>query len=229
MERPYRLASDLYGLRSWWVLDEDKLIVVRDSVTGKLCYCPVMGALGEFLSMQPASKQRDFAGAGEFFASAHCAYVEFAPKAELLRQDRELLAALGHPQGRGLASPIFCTMRPSFLRWFVTEEWNGPCLGSNRFQRCGRDTLAKVFLKAIQTGRALPKEARVHRQKLKDSLAPPRNKRDRDGDFNRPASNYCPLVHSCHASRLSSSAEGRLRRRAARLISRKNTGTRIST
>jgi len=35
----------------------------------------------------------------------HCLSVEFVPRKELKRQDRELLAALGHPQGRGLASP----------------------------------------------------------------------------------------------------------------------------
>jgi len=132
MERLYRLASDLYGLRPWRILDEDNLIVVRDSVSGELCYCSVMGALGEVLSMHAyigAEGLRQFrkieaeeiADPGEFFASTHCVYVEFASKADLLRQDRELLAALGHPQGRGLASPIFRTMRPGFLPWFVTE------------------------------------------------------------------------------------------------------------
>src|ERR1039458_2337582 len=38
MERLYRLGSDLYGLRPWRVLDEDNLIVVRDSVTGAPCF-----------------------------------------------------------------------------------------------------------------------------------------------------------------------------------------------
>src|SRR5450759_3145189 len=51
MKRLYGFASDLYGLRPWRVLDEDNLIVVRDSVSGELCYCSVMGALGEVLSM----------------------------------------------------------------------------------------------------------------------------------------------------------------------------------
>jgi hypothetical protein len=51
MERLYRLASDLYGFRPWRILDEDNLIVVRDSVSGELCYCSVMGALGEVHSM----------------------------------------------------------------------------------------------------------------------------------------------------------------------------------
>ena len=133
MERLYGLASDLYGLRPWRFLDEDNLIVVRDSVSGELCYCSVMGALGEVLSMHAyigAEGLRQFrkmeaeeiADPGEFFASTHCVYVEFVPRAGLQRQDRELLATLGHPQGRGLASPIFRTMRPGFLPWFVTED-----------------------------------------------------------------------------------------------------------
>jgi len=133
MERLYRLASDLYGLRPWLVLDEDNLIVVRGSVSGELCYCSVMGALGEVLSMHAyigteglrqfrKMEAAEISDPGEFFASTHCVYVEFVPRAELLRPDRELLAALGHPKGRGLASPIFRTMRPGFLPWFVTEE-----------------------------------------------------------------------------------------------------------
>src|ERR1039457_2316850 len=133
MERLYGLASDLYGLRPWRVLDEDNLIVVRDSVSGELCYCSVMGALGEVLSMHAyldAEGLRQFrkmeaeeiADPGEFLVSTPCVYVEFVPRSELQRQDRELLAALGHPQGRGLASHIFRTMRPGFLPWFVTEE-----------------------------------------------------------------------------------------------------------
>jgi hypothetical protein len=133
IERLYGLASDLYGLRPWRVLDEDNLIVVRDSVNGKLCYCSVMGALGEVLSMHAyigteglrqfrKMEAEEIVDPGEFFASTHCIYVEFVRRTELQRQDRELLAALGHPQGRGLASPIFRTMRPGFLPWFVTED-----------------------------------------------------------------------------------------------------------
>src|ERR1035438_4962082 len=133
MERLYGLTSDLYSLRPWQILDEDNLIVVRDSVSGELCYCSVMGALGEVLSMHAyigAEGLRQFrkmeaeeiADPDEFLVSTPCVYVEFVPRSELQRQDRELLAALGHPQGRGLASPIFRTMRPGFLPWFVTED-----------------------------------------------------------------------------------------------------------
>ena len=133
MKRLYALASDLYGLRPWRVLDESQLILVRDSVSGELCYCSVMGMLGEVYSMHAyigteslrlfrRLEAEEVTDAGEFFATQHSVSVEFVPKAELERQDRELLAALGHPQGRGLASPIFRTIRPGFHPWFVTEE-----------------------------------------------------------------------------------------------------------
>jgi hypothetical protein len=133
MQQMYGLASKLYGLHPWRLLDEDNLIVVRDSVSGELYYCSVMGALGEVFSMHAyigAEGLRQFlkikagevADPGEFLASTHCVYVEFVRNAELLRQDKELLAALGHPKGRGLASPIFRTIRPGFLPWFVTED-----------------------------------------------------------------------------------------------------------
>ena len=49
MERLYGLALELYGLRPGRVLDEDNLTVVRDGVSGELCYCT------------PTSVQRDFA------------------------------------------------------------------------------------------------------------------------------------------------------------------------
>jgi len=133
MQRLYGLAFDLYGFHPWRVLDEDNLIVVRDPVSGEFLYCSVMGALGEVLSMHAyigTEGLRQFrqiaAGVSDdpakFLASTHCVYVEFVKRAELLRQDRELLAALGHPQGRGLASPIFRTIRPGYLPWFVTED-----------------------------------------------------------------------------------------------------------
>jgi hypothetical protein len=133
MERLYGLASELYGLRPWRVLNEDNLIVIRDSGGGELCYCSVMGALGGVLSMHAyigaeglrqfrKIEAGDISDPGAFFASMHCVYVEFVPKVELQQQDRELLAALGNPRGRGLASPIFRTIRPGFLPWFVTED-----------------------------------------------------------------------------------------------------------
>jgi hypothetical protein len=133
MQRLYELASKLYGVQPWGLLDESQLILVRDSVSGELCYCSVMGMLGEVYSVHAyigteslrlfrRMQAEQLTDAGEFFATQHSVSMEFVRKAELERQDRELLAALGHPQGRGLASPIFRTIRPGFHPWFVTEE-----------------------------------------------------------------------------------------------------------
>ena len=47
----YEVSSQLFGLRPWRILEEDNLIVVRDSVSGELCFCSVMGAAGEVYSM----------------------------------------------------------------------------------------------------------------------------------------------------------------------------------
>ncbi|MDR5729209.1 MAG: hypothetical protein RB191_17465 [Terriglobia bacterium] len=59
---------------------------------------------------------------GNALTSMDCLYVELVPRQELKRQDRELLAALGHPRGRNLVSPVFRAIRPGFHPWFVNAE-----------------------------------------------------------------------------------------------------------
>jgi len=129
----YTLASDLYGVRPWRTLDESQLILVRDSVSGELCYCSVMGALGEVYSIHAyigiesyrlfcRMATGEMIDPGEFFATHRSVAVQYVPKAELEKPDRELLAAVGHPQARGLASPIFRAIRPGFHPWFITQD-----------------------------------------------------------------------------------------------------------
>ncbi len=133
LESLYKLASALYALRPWHILDDNQLVLVRDPATTEICYCSVMGALGEVVAMHAyigAESYRLFhkiiAGEtidpGEFFASQRSVSVEFVSRAGLDAADRKLLADLGHPVGRGLASPVFRAIRPGFLPWFVTEE-----------------------------------------------------------------------------------------------------------
>jgi len=73
---------------------------VRDRASDEILYCSVIGVKGlrQFRKIAAA----EIADPSEFFAATHCVYVEFALKADLLRQDRDFLAAMGHPQGRGL-------------------------------------------------------------------------------------------------------------------------------
>jgi hypothetical protein len=92
-----------------------------------------MGALGEVVAMHAYIGTESYrlfrkliAGEaidpGEFFASQRSVSIEFVSRAELDAADRKLLADLGHPVGRGVASPVFRATRPGFLPWFVTEE-----------------------------------------------------------------------------------------------------------
>ena len=133
MQQLYGLASDLFGLLPWQILDESQLIVVRDSASGELCYCSVMGALGEVYSMYAyigeeglrtfrKLEAEEFADPGEFFTIMRGVYVELVPREELTPQDRKLLSSLRHPQGHGHASPIFRAVRPGCHPWFVTAE-----------------------------------------------------------------------------------------------------------
>ena len=132
MQRLYGLACELFGLLPWQMLNEGQLVVVRDSASDELCYCSVMGALGEVYSMHAyigaeglhtfrRLEAEGIADPGELFAT-RSVYVEFVPRAELEPQDRKLLAALGHPQRGGYASPIFRAIRPGFHPWFVTAD-----------------------------------------------------------------------------------------------------------
>jgi len=133
MQQLYRSASELFGLLPWQKLDESQLIVVRDSASDEVCYCSVMGALGEVYSMHAyigveglrtfrKLEAEEIADPAEFFATMRSVYVEFVPRAELEPQDRKLLAALCRPQGHGQASPIFRAIRPGFHPWFVTAD-----------------------------------------------------------------------------------------------------------
>ena len=124
MKRLYERANDLFGVRPWQMLDETELIATRDSK---------MGSKGEVYSMHAYRGEEglrlfrsiaaeDLTDPGEVLASTHCLSVEFVPRKELKRQDRDLLAALSHQPGRGLASPVFRVIRPGFHPWFVNAE-----------------------------------------------------------------------------------------------------------
>ena len=39
MARLYELATELFGLRPWRLMNESQLILVRDSTSGEVCYC----------------------------------------------------------------------------------------------------------------------------------------------------------------------------------------------
>lgn len=133
LQKLYGLATELFALRPWQLLDDSQLTLIQAGPGGERCYCSVMGALGEVYAIHAYIGPESYrllcdiqagyiAEPGEFFARQRSVYVEFVPRRELERQDRELLAWLHHPQGRGMLSPIFRACRPGFYPWFVNAE-----------------------------------------------------------------------------------------------------------
>ena len=94
MHRLYELATQLFTLSPWHVLDETELVLTRDSATGETCYCSVMGALGEVVAVHAYIGSESYrlfrrvsagevTGAGDFYAAQHSVYLEFVSAAEL--------------------------------------------------------------------------------------------------------------------------------------------------
>lgn len=133
MRELYGVATELFAMQPWQMLNDRALTMVQAGSGGELCYCCVMGALGEVFAMHAyigAESYRLFCDIqanrisepGEYFARQRSVYVDYVSRKELERQDRELLAWLDHPQGKGVRSPIFRASRPGFYPWFVNAE-----------------------------------------------------------------------------------------------------------
>jgi hypothetical protein len=129
----YRLSKELLAVQPWDFLEDQDLILMQDGEAGEICYCSIMGALGEVFSFHVYIGDGSYrffrriaAGkpitAGDFFASIHGVSVEFVTVTEQTPPDRELLEAFGHVKKRGLRAPIFRALRPGYHPWYVTES-----------------------------------------------------------------------------------------------------------
>ena len=132
LETLYELAYQLYALIPWHILDEGELVLVRNPANGEMCYCSVMGSLGEVLALHAYLGDESYRlfrnladsedNVEEFLESNRRVALEFVSSRDLDAQDKKLLTALGHPLRKAQACPIFRSGRPGFHAWFVTEE-----------------------------------------------------------------------------------------------------------
>jgi len=127
-----RLAAELFAMQPWEFLEDEELILIKDGESGEICYCSIMGALGQVFSFQVytgADSYRFFRriasgkplSAGDFFASIRGVSVEFVTAKGQTPPDRELLDAVGRLYKRGKRAPIFRALRPGYHPWYVTE------------------------------------------------------------------------------------------------------------
>jgi len=133
MKRLYDEAARFGGFAPWEVFSDQQLVLIEDPVSKEICYCSIMGALGEVFSLHvyigPQSygffksmEAREQVTPEDFFSLLRGVSVEFVLAAELTAPDKELLRALGHPHRRGSRSPIFRAYRPGYQPWYVTQR-----------------------------------------------------------------------------------------------------------
>lgn len=133
MQTLYDVATHLFARRPWNLIAEDELVLVEEAASRELCFCSVMGALGQVRAVYVylgAGGYRFFKQlqsgrtitVGEFYASQHSVSVEFVRLGELTAPDRKLLQAMSHPLKRGTLVPIFRAIRPGYHPWYVTEH-----------------------------------------------------------------------------------------------------------
>ncbi len=130
-ERLCRAAGELLALRPWEFRGDQELILMEDPQSQQICYCSIMGALGEVFSLHVyigAAGYRAFRkiaegkamSVGEFFASQRGVSVEFVKPSALTTPDRKMLQAF-HSTKRGGMVPMFRALRPGYYPWYATE------------------------------------------------------------------------------------------------------------
>src|SRR5579864_7399271 len=133
MQALFQQAAATHTVRPWDQLEEDQLILFQDPASKDLCFCSVMGAMGEASAVQIYIGVQSYfwfmkihagevASMGDFLANQHSVFVHYVWPSEMTPPDRELAKAMGHPLARGTAAPTFRTIRPGYHPWYVTES-----------------------------------------------------------------------------------------------------------
>jgi hypothetical protein len=132
-KRLFDLAEETLIVQPWRLLADTELILVKDPELGGLCYCSVLGALGEVFAVHVYRGMESYrlfkkiaSGAaidvGEFFGTQHSLTLEFLTPGKLSPPDRELALALGHPLKKGTLAPQLRAGRPGYRPWYATES-----------------------------------------------------------------------------------------------------------
>lgn len=131
----YVLAQQLRKAALWKRLADDELFAI--SVPGGVCYCSVMGMMGDFfaLAVYPGDEGlaayrritgpmvfRSMLARQELMVSQDCIMCAFEAKAELSAQDAAELAATGLSFYGKNAFPTFRRYRPGHYPWYVEDK-----------------------------------------------------------------------------------------------------------
>jgi hypothetical protein len=128
----YQDACELQARKPWETMLETQLVVVEDPGSNQMCFCSILGSLGEVFCLHVHLGEEGYGGylklqsgemhtAGDFLAVQRSVYLEFERLSRLTAPDRALLRQLGDPLKRGRLAPIFRSIRPGYHAWYVTE------------------------------------------------------------------------------------------------------------
>jgi hypothetical protein len=131
-ERLFGLANGIYITKPWRMMGDTDLVLVKDRESDEMCYCSVLGALGEVFAVHAYRGIESYrlfkkivSGAplttGEFFGTQHSVTMEFLPGEKLTVPDRELARVFGHPLKKGFVAPQLRAGRPGYRPWYPTE------------------------------------------------------------------------------------------------------------
>jgi hypothetical protein len=132
-KRLYELAAELKQLAPWEWMEEVQIFGVENPDTGEVGFVSVMGMLGEHLSVGVYCGVEGLYGFWDYHVAGHDAdplslfeipqlQVSFENREQVEPQDREIMKKLGLKFRGAQNYPLFRSIRPGFLPWFITSD-----------------------------------------------------------------------------------------------------------
>lgn len=132
-KRLYELAAELKKLAPWEWMDETEIFGVENPVTKETGFVSTMGMMGEHLSISVYLGAEGLYGFWDFQEAGLEAeplalfeisqlQVSFENRDGLEKQDRDVIKKLGLKFRGAQNYPLFRSIRPGFMPWFITSE-----------------------------------------------------------------------------------------------------------
>ncbi len=132
-KRLYELAAKLKELAPWEWMDETRIFGVENPETKEIGFVSTMGMMGEHLSLGVYLGAEGLYGFWDFQVEGHEAeplalfeipqlQVSFENRENLEKQDRDLHKKLGLKFRGKQNYPMFRSIKPGFLPWFITSD-----------------------------------------------------------------------------------------------------------
>lgn len=132
-ERLYKLAAELKKLAPWEWMDETEIFGVQNPEAGEIGFVSIMGMLGEHLSVGVYLGAEGLYGFWDYQMAGHEGeplalleipqlQVSFENRENLEKQDRDLHKKLGLKFRGKQNYPLFRSIKPGFLPWFITSD-----------------------------------------------------------------------------------------------------------